>query len=71
MMSNYNLPVNIGNPTEMTMLQFAGQIIRATRSRSKIVSNRCRRMTRNNAVPTSPAREKFSAGRRKSRWPAG
>jgi nucleoside-diphosphate-sugar epimerase len=30
------LPVNLGNPTELTMLQFAGQIIRATRSRSKI-----------------------------------
>jgi nucleoside-diphosphate-sugar epimerase len=29
--------VNIGNPTELTMLQFAGQIIRATGSRSKIV----------------------------------
>jgi len=65
MMSNYHLPVNIGNPTEMTMLQFAGQIIHATRSRSKIVSNRCRRMIRNNAGPTSPAREKFSVGRRK------
>jgi len=37
MMSGYDLPVNIGNPTELTMLQFAGQIIRATRSHSKIV----------------------------------
>jgi dTDP-glucose 4,6-dehydratase len=37
MMSDYDLPVNIGNPNEMTMLQFAEQIIRATRSRSKIV----------------------------------
>jgi dTDP-glucose 4,6-dehydratase len=37
MMSHYGLPVNIGNPDEMTMLQFAGQIIRATGSRSKIV----------------------------------
>ncbi|HZL79986.1 MAG TPA: UDP-glucuronic acid decarboxylase family protein [Candidatus Limnocylindrales bacterium] len=37
MMSNYDLPVNIGNPTEMTMRQFAGQIIHATNSRSKIV----------------------------------
>jgi nucleoside-diphosphate-sugar epimerase len=37
MMSSYNLPVNIGNPTEMTMLEFAREIIRATRSRSKIV----------------------------------
>jgi dTDP-glucose 4,6-dehydratase len=37
MMSNRALPVNIGNPTEMTMLQFAREIIRATRSRSKII----------------------------------
>ncbi len=37
MMSNYALPVNIGNPTELTMLQFADEIIRATGSRSKVV----------------------------------
>ncbi len=37
MMSDYDLPVNIGNPTEMTMLQFAEQIITATKSKSKIV----------------------------------
>ena len=37
MMSDYDLPVNIGNPTEMTMLQFAEQIIKATGSKSKIV----------------------------------
>ena len=36
MMSDYDLPVNIGNPTEMTMLQFAEQIIQATKSKSKI-----------------------------------
>jgi len=29
--------VNIGNPAEMTMVQFAEQIIRATKSKSKIV----------------------------------
>ena len=37
MMSDYDLPVNIGNPVEMTMLQFAEQIIKATGSKSKIV----------------------------------
>ena len=37
MMSDYDLPVNIGNPTEMTMLQFAAEIILATKSKSKIV----------------------------------
>lgn len=37
MMSGTPLPVNIGNPHEMTMLEFAETIIRATDSRSKIV----------------------------------
>ena len=37
MMSNYDLPMNIGNPTELTVLEFAKEIIRATQSRSKIV----------------------------------
>ena len=37
MMSDYDLPMNIGNPTEMTVLEFAREIIRATGSRSKIV----------------------------------
>ena len=37
MLSRYDLPVNIGNPAEITMLEFAREIIRATGSRSKIV----------------------------------
>ena len=37
MMSHYDLPVNIGNPDEMTVLEFAREIIRATGSRSKII----------------------------------
>lgn len=37
MMSNYSLPVNIGNPHELTMLDFAREIIAATNSRSRIV----------------------------------
>jgi len=36
MMSDHAFPVNLGNPTEMTMLEFAEAIIRATRSRSRI-----------------------------------
>jgi len=36
MMSDYHLPVNIGNPREMTMLEFAEQIIRATKAKSRI-----------------------------------
>jgi len=37
MMSGYDQPVNIGNPAEMTVLEFAKAIIRATGSRSRIV----------------------------------
>jgi dTDP-glucose 4,6-dehydratase len=37
MMSKYGLPMNIGNSTELTVLEFAREIIRATGSRSKIV----------------------------------
>ena len=37
MMSEDPLPVNIGNPREMTMLEFAREIIAATGSKSKIV----------------------------------
>jgi dTDP-glucose 4,6-dehydratase len=37
MMSGYSLPVNIGNPREMTMLEFAHEIVRATGSKSRIV----------------------------------
>lgn len=36
MMSAADGPVNIGNPTEMTILEFAKAIVRATGSRSKI-----------------------------------
>src|SRR6267143_1014204 len=36
MMSSCDLPVNIGNPVEMSMLEFAKQIVDATGSRSKI-----------------------------------
>jgi dTDP-glucose 4,6-dehydratase len=37
MMSDTHLPVNIGNPHEMTMLEFARAIIRVIGSRSKII----------------------------------
>jgi dTDP-glucose 4,6-dehydratase len=37
MMSDTELPVNIGNPREMTMLEFAEAVIKATGSKSKLV----------------------------------
>lgn len=36
MMSAYALPVNIGNPHELTMVEFAREIIRATGSKSRL-----------------------------------
>src|SRR3954464_2979353 len=36
-MSDYDKPMNIGNPREMTVLEFAKEIIHATNSSSKIV----------------------------------
>jgi dTDP-glucose 4,6-dehydratase len=37
MMSDYDMPMNIGNPEEVTMLELAKEIIRLTGSRSKII----------------------------------
>src|SRR5438045_2664581 len=37
MLCDYDQPVNIGNPAEMTVREFAREIIRATQSRSRIV----------------------------------
>jgi dTDP-glucose 4,6-dehydratase len=37
MMSDYNLPVNIGNPVERTMVEFAHATIKATGAKSKLV----------------------------------
>lgn len=37
MMSDYSLPVNLGNPDEVTMLRLAKEIVQLTDSKSKIV----------------------------------
>ena len=37
MMSNYTLPMNIGNPEEITILELAKEIIDLTKSKSKII----------------------------------
>ena len=39
LMSDYTLPVNIGNPSEITILDFAKEIIQLTGAKSKIVFN--------------------------------
>ncbi len=37
LLSDYSMPVNIGNPAEITLLQFAEEVISLTGSKSKIV----------------------------------
>ena len=39
LLSNYNQPVNIGNPDEITILEFAEEVIKLTGSNSKIIFN--------------------------------
>ncbi|HOI30254.1 MAG TPA: SDR family oxidoreductase [Melioribacteraceae bacterium] len=39
LISDENLPVNIGNPEEITILDFAGEVVRLTGSKSKIIHN--------------------------------
>ncbi|MFV0336983.1 MAG: UDP-glucuronic acid decarboxylase family protein [Chthoniobacterales bacterium] len=38
MMSDYHLPMNVGNPGEMTIREFADQILKFTKSSSKIIN---------------------------------
>jgi dTDP-glucose 4,6-dehydratase len=37
LLSDYHMPVNIGNPSEITLLQFAQEVLALTGSKSKIV----------------------------------
>jgi dTDP-glucose 4,6-dehydratase len=37
LLSDYNKPVNIGNPSEITLLEFAEEVIKLTGSKSKII----------------------------------
>ena len=39
MNSNEHSPINLGNPVEMTILEFAGEILRLTGSKSEIIFN--------------------------------
>jgi dTDP-glucose 4,6-dehydratase len=38
-MSNYTDPVNIGNPAEMTVLEFAEEVLEIIETKSKIIFN--------------------------------
>ena len=71
MMSDYALPVNIGNPTEMTMLSSRGRSSAPPVRAAESFSSRCRRTTRSSAGRTSPEPGRFWSGSRGCRWRKG
>ncbi len=56
MLSEERYPVNLGNPCEMTILEFARHIIRMTGRRPRSFTSRCRRTIRSSASRISPRR---------------
>ena len=69
MQSDERYPVNLGNPQEMTILEFAERIRRLTGTKSPHRSRAaCRRTIPSSASRTSPRRDAFSAGSRACRW---
>ena len=72
MLSDERYPVNLGNPSEMTILEFAERIRQPHRAAArKSSSSRCRKTTPSSAGPTSPRRAACSAGSRACRWKRG
>src|SRR5437879_7628550 len=63
-MSNFHEPVNLGNPREMTIKQFAEEIIRITVRNLQSNINRCPWTTRRCGNRTSLAQKKFWVGNR-------
>ena len=60
LMSDYHLPVNIGNPDEITILDFAQEIIALTGTDQKIVFTRnCLKTTHYSESQTLPKPKKF------------
>ena len=69
MMSDYDQPVNIGNPAEMTVLEFAREIIRATGSRSRIVFKPLPQDDPRQRRPDITRARKLLDWEPRSRWP--
>ena len=63
--SDYKQPMNIGNPAEMTVLEFAARSSGSPAPAPRSSSSRCRRTTPRCASPTSPWPARSSAGSRR------
>ena len=71
MLSDERYPVNLGNPVEMTILEFAEHIRRLTGTVARSSSSRCPRTIRSSAARTSPRPGACSAGSRACRSKTG
>jgi len=68
MESSEHEPVNIGNPTEMTLLELAQAVVKLTGSKSEIVFEALPVDDRRYASRTSRGHARCSAGSRRSAW---
>jgi dTDP-glucose 4,6-dehydratase len=62
LLSDYAYPVNVGNPSEITIKEFGEEIIKLTGTKQKMVHKPCRRTTPSSADPTLPRPAKSWVG---------
>jgi len=67
-MSDEHLPVNIGNPQEITILEFAERIRNILKMRRPSFLSRCRRTIPNAGARTLPRRSAFLSGSPRWDW---
>ena len=66
MMSDYSMPMNIGNPDEVTMLDLAREIIELTKARAALFLKTCRRTIERYVSRILRKRKIFCTGSRRS-----
>jgi len=66
LLSDYSQPVNLGNPEEITILDFANEIVKLTNTEQRITFNTFRRMIRDNADPIFRLHRRFLVGNQSS-----
>ncbi|MBU4492711.1 MAG: SDR family NAD-dependent epimerase/dehydratase, partial [Euryarchaeota archaeon] len=71
MMSDYALPVNIGNPEEHTILEFAEIILRMSEAGRRLFLRSYRWMTRSRGDRISRRREGCLGGNPRFHWSGG
>ena len=64
-LSDYVMPVNIGNPDEISLKDFAEEVLELTGNKVKLFINLCRWMIRNNRQPDITKGKELLDGSRK------